>query len=92
MNNYDLSNIKIEKNIPIPKQTGGRDNKWFVFFTKMSVNDSFAMPFETEEECRKIKTAIQAAKRKYIRDHNPDFNGTYRILFNKKEVRFWRDK
>ncbi len=91
-NNYDISKIVVEKNIEKPQKSGGRDNKWFMLFVKMQINDSFAIQFANETEATKIRNAINASKSKYIKKYDNNFNGSLRILFIKKEVRFWRDK
>ena len=91
MKNYDLSKIRIEKNIK-KEHSGGRDNKWFFIFAKMQIGDSFALPFDDDEEAKKVYGAIYQAKMNYIKKTDSSFNGSLRRLFIKKEVRFWRDK
>lgn len=92
INNYNLSTVQVEKNIKKPQKGGGRDNKWFLLFVKMQIGDSFALQFKDDEEAIKIQGAIYNSKKNYIKKHDSTFDGSSRILFIKKEVRFWRDK
>jgi len=92
INNYNTETIKIDKGIEKPRKSGGRDGKWFNVFVKLNIGDSFAIPYKDKEEATKIQTAIQASKQNYIKKHDSNFNGSIRVLFLKKEVRFWRDK
>lgn len=89
----NLDNIAIDKEVKKPlHRAGGRIDKWFLLFAKLEINDSFAIPYENELDQVKIRNAIQASSRNYKLKHDENFKGTVRIIFNKKEVRFWRDK
>ena len=89
--NYPIENIIIDKNVERMKESS-KPNKWYVLFMKMAIDDSFAIPFETRERAKLIQGSIQQAKRNYRNKFDRSFQGTCRILFIKKEVRFWRDK
>lgn len=89
----DLDNIAIDKGVKKPlHRAGGRIDKWFLVFAKLAINDSFAIPYDNEIDQIKIRNAIQVSSRNYRLKHDENFKGTVRILFNKQEVRFWRDK
>ena len=89
---HDLENITIERGVTKPHRTIQRSSKWYQLLDTMDVGDSFAFPYETMEEATKIKQSFQTNKKRFIEKYNPDFNGSVRILYIKKEVRFWRDK
>lgn len=92
----DTDKIVIEKNIEKPVYSknngGGRLNKWYFIFTKMNINDSFALPYNDEDECIRLRNNITGAYRNYQKKHYPNFKLTTRVLFIKKEFRIWRDK
>ena len=87
-----VGNVKIDKDVNRPLSFGKRNNKWFIIFTKMAIDDSFAIPFKTDEDIKRIQQSINNGKRWYNKLIDKDFRGTTRTLYNKKEVRFWRDK
>ena len=89
---YDLDNMTIERGVTKPHRSIKRASKWYQIFDTMEIGDSFALPYNTEIEATKIKQSFQSNKRKFIENYNPEFNGSVRILYTKKEVRFWRDK
>lgn len=92
-NEIDASKIKIESGVPKQKwKNGGRANKWFYIFSKMNVDDSFAVPYEEYEQARRIQGTITAGVRWYRKHTDPNFKVSTQILFIKKEVRIWRDK
>lgn len=90
-NDYKTEEIKIESGIDKPNKGGHRTAKWYLIFDKLNIGDSFAIPYLTIEEAYRIQIALVNAKRNYILNHNKYFKGSTRIIFNKKEVRFWRD-
>lgn len=88
---YNLNNIIIDQGVEKPVSRGGRVDKWYYVFSKMNIGDSFALPYETDEEASKVRNAIHVAYRSYVRKHEKSFKGGIRTLFIKKEIRFWRD-
>lgn len=93
MKQIDTGKIAIEKGVPKPSYSNGHNvNKWFYVFVKMQINDSFAMPFSDVKDADRIRGAVSSAVRTYKKSHSESFVLTSRILFNKKEIRFWRDR
>ena len=86
MKQSDFEHIKIDRGLPKPNVSRMRSNGFYYLFEQMNINDSFAIPFTTQEEAKKIQAKISKGRRNYRSKYNPKFNGTCRILYTKNEV------
>ena len=85
-----MSEIKIEKNIPVPVSYTKNNLKYP--FDKMEVGDSFFIPFKEEdtlEEKRKITNAVSSSSFTYKRSKKLNNLG-FATRMTKEGVRCWR--
>ncbi len=79
--------FKIDKDIPIPPKITGIGRIYP--FDEMKIGDSFAIPYEDDNDARRKQINVSANFR-YSRLSQKHF--TTRKIKEKKEIRVWRDE
>ncbi len=80
----DSKPIKIEKNIPLPGKVSSKESKYP--FSKMEINDSFAIPYS-----KGGYASLYQAVRKFSKE-NTAYQFTIRKNIEENWIRIWRIK
>lgn len=83
--------ITLEKNIPLPRRSGGPGKKAIYPFATMSVGDSFSLPLSGDTDARgydKMALRLSNAANGHRLRHGGEF--TVRTLRDEGVVRCWR--
>ena len=81
------TDIKIEKNVPVPSGAGRGRNPLYPF-TDMEIGDSFALPLVAEAGGSTATNRVNQAASQHSRRHGAKF--TVRTLRDEGIVRCWR--